>query len=141
MMKMESAKCLHSTGKAGGCPSQSEATARLVSISLRAGLSVEEIVAQLKGIRCPSTIRQKGVNCTSCPDAIARVIMKVSEYQKNSQTMPHLASEPVSPKNSLGKQKTRIAEDDGHTCPECGAEVQHEGGCVICRNCGYSKCS
>lgn len=130
-----------STGKAGGCPSQSEATARLVSISLRAGLSVEEIVAQLKGIRCPSTIRQKGVNCTSCPDAIARVIMKVSEYQKNSQTMPHLASEPVSPKNSLGKQKTRIAEDDGHTCPECGAEVQHEGGCVICRNCGYSKCS
>lgn len=128
-----------STGKAGGCPSQSEATARLVSISLRAGLSVDEIAAQLKGIRCPSTIRQQGMNCTSCPDAIARVILKVSEYRKHCQGTPHLGSEP-----SLGKtaqKKNRIAEDDGHTCPECGAEVQHEGGCVICRSCGYSKCS
>ena len=25
-------------------------------------------------------------------------------------------------------------------CPECGAPVVHEGGCVICRQCGYSKC-
>jgi hypothetical protein len=25
-------------------------------------------------------------------------------------------------------------------CPECSTPVQHEGGCVICRNCGYSKC-
>ena len=55
--------------------------------------------------------------------------------------MPHLGGEPsFGTKAAVGK-KTRIAEDDGHTCPECGAEVQHEGGCVICRNCGYSKCS
>jgi ribonucleoside-diphosphate reductase alpha chain len=25
-------------------------------------------------------------------------------------------------------------------CPECGKPVEHEGGCVICRHCGYSKC-
>ena len=25
-------------------------------------------------------------------------------------------------------------------CPECGARIEHEGGCVICRNCGFSKC-
>jgi ribonucleoside-diphosphate reductase alpha chain len=25
-------------------------------------------------------------------------------------------------------------------CPECGCEVEHEGGCVVCRSCGYSKC-
>ena len=25
-------------------------------------------------------------------------------------------------------------------CPECGGPVEHEGGCVICRNCGFSKC-
>ncbi len=131
-----------STGKAGGCPSQSEATARLISISLRAGLSVEEIVAQLRGIRCPSTIRQQGMHCTSCPDAIARVILKVSEYQKNSGGIPHLEADSEKAQAVSGKQRRpRITEDDGHTCPECGAEVQHEGGCVICRSCGYSKCS
>ena len=25
-------------------------------------------------------------------------------------------------------------------CPECGAELKHEGGCNICHSCGYSKC-
>ncbi|WP_278287565.1 hypothetical protein [Ruminiclostridium josui] len=25
-------------------------------------------------------------------------------------------------------------------CPECGKALEHEGGCVICRSCGYSKC-
>ena len=25
-------------------------------------------------------------------------------------------------------------------CPECGSRLEHEGGCVTCRNCGYSKC-
>ena len=59
------------TGKAGGCPSQSEATARLISVALRSGIKVEKLVDQLKGIRCPSTIRQPGMKCTSCPDAIS----------------------------------------------------------------------
>ncbi|MPM93134.1 hypothetical protein SDC9_140270 [bioreactor metagenome] len=25
-------------------------------------------------------------------------------------------------------------------CPECGSKIQHEGGCMICMNCGFSKC-
>ena len=53
-----------STGKAGGCPSQSEATARLVSVALRSGISINEVYDQLKGIRCPSTIRQQAVSYT-----------------------------------------------------------------------------
>ncbi len=80
-----------STGKAGGCPSQSEATARLASVALRSGMSVNEVYDQLKGIRCPSTIRQNGMNCTSCPDAIAKVLKKVDKYIKdgeNSRTAP-----------------------------------------------------
>lgn len=64
------------TGKAGGCPSQSEATARLASIAIRSGVSLEEIVDQLKGIRCPSCLRKEGVKATSCPDAIARCLMR-----------------------------------------------------------------
>ena len=65
------------TGKAGGCPSQSEATARLVSIALRSGIDVKTITSQLRGIRCLSTIRQKGMKWFLRPDAIARVIEKV----------------------------------------------------------------
>lgn len=27
-----------------------------------------------------------------------------------------------------------------NTCPDCGMELANEGGCVTCKNCGYSKC-
>src|SRR3989339_287033 len=72
------------TGRAGGCPSQSEATSRLVSIALRSGIDVTSIVEQLKGIRCPSTIRQKGLKVMSCPDAIGRLIEKVYKLQNGN---------------------------------------------------------
>ncbi|MGC2871673.1 vitamin B12-dependent ribonucleotide reductase [Ihubacter sp. mB4P-1] len=129
-----------STGKAGGCPSQSEATARLVSVALRSGISIQEVYDQLKGIRCPSTIRQQGMSCTSCPDAIAKVIMKVSKIiedqprEKASYEMP--AEQAVPQKHPI----VPASASEIHVCPECGNVVEHEGGCVICRNCGFSKC-
>ncbi|MCI9413631.1 MAG: vitamin B12-dependent ribonucleotide reductase [Clostridiales bacterium] len=125
------------TGKAGGCPSQSEATARLVSVALRSGLDVGTIVDQLRGIRCPSTIRQSGMKCTSCPDAIARVIQKVvaSEEFKAAGNPPAPAASAQAAPAEAPAVAAHIRE-----CPECGAPVEHEGGCVMCRNCGYSKC-
>ena len=76
------------TGRAGGCPSQSEATARLMSVALRAGVDSDELIRQLKGIRCPSTIRQQGMAVTSCPDAIAKAIEKVMQASKTNQMPP-----------------------------------------------------
>lgn len=125
-----------STGKGGGCPSQSEATARLASIALRSGISVEEILDQLKGIRCPSTVRQPGMQCTSCPDAIAKVIKKVYDLQKNG-VQPMAA--PFAP--AAKEEPKETASKAIKNCPECGSTLEHEGGCVVCRNCGYSKCS
>ena len=124
------------TGKAGGCPSQSEATARLASVALRSGMEVESIVDQLRGIRCPSTIRQPGLKCTSCPDAIAKTIERVykEQVQLGKWTAPTPRKSPP----------VREAADDApgkmHYCPECGARLEHEGGCVTCRQCGYSRC-
>ncbi len=147
------------TGKAGGCPSQSEAMSRLISISLRAGVNVDAIIAQLKGIRCPSTIRQRDLKILSCPDAIARVIEKVAKIQ-NGEKDKELNSQLHEPerlssncesqcekcslqdfcnnKNRQEQQEDEIAENK--QCPECGKRVEHESGCVVCRDCGYSKC-
>ncbi len=133
-----------STGKAGGCPSQSEATARLVSVALRSGISVQEIYDQLKGIRCPSTIRQQGMSCTSCPDAIAKVVAKVAKYieeHKAGGCPQSMEAERRTPVTSAPKMSTgEISSDNMHFCPECGTKLEHEGGCVICRSCGFSKC-
>lgn len=130
------------TGKAGGCPSQSEATARLASIALRSGIDVKSIVDQLKGIRCPSTIRQQGLKCTSCPDAIAKTIERVYKQQVELGKWPvvpefYSKSAPA-PELSVGLDEE--IKPIMKFCPECGAGLEHEGGCVMCRNCGYSKC-
>ncbi len=114
-------------GRAGGCPSQSEATSRLISQALRSGMDVDVLVDQLRGIRCHSTLRKGGdVKVLSCPDAIGRVLQKVARMQ----------SEDIAP---LLTQEERAA-GDGSECPECGEQLEHEGGCNICRSCGYSKC-
>ena len=31
-------------------------------------------------------------------------------------------------------------EATGEVCPECGAQIVREGGCFICKSCGYSRC-
>ncbi len=130
------------TGKAGGCPSQSEATARLVSIALRSGMDAKRIINELKGIRCPSTIRQNGMKCTSCPDGIARVIEKVLAMQSGdeAQAAP-VYTAPMAPAPAkLEEQPYEPVAARIRFCPECGAKVEHEGGCVSCRQCGFSRC-
>lgn len=137
------------TGRAGGCSSQSEATARLISIALRSGLSVDVITEQIKGIRCPACIRREGVNVMSCPDAIARVISKYSEVGidfANRQKGTRRAPLPLAKENAGQWEKpvedtvilTGAAPDN--ICPECGSQIHHECGCVVCTHCGYSKC-
>ncbi len=137
-----------STGKAGGCSSQSEATARLASVALRSGMNVDEIYNQLKGIRCPSTTRLGGMSCTSCPDAIARVVKKVARHiEQNEAASTFLTPEPpvgtakkhTREPRSFGPKHT-TDEPEGRQCPECGKALAHEGGCVICRSCGFSRC-
>ncbi len=128
-----------STGKGGGCPSPSEAPARLVSIALRSGVKPDEILDQLRGIRCPSTVRQPGMKCTSCPDAIAKVVKRVDALIKTmpkghaTAAMPGVTA-PPSPAATPAEAKF------AKFCPECGSPLEHEGGCVACRSCGYSKC-
>ncbi len=139
-----------STGKAGGCPSQSEATARLVSIALRSGVDPQEILDQLRGIRCPSTIRQPGMKCTSCPDAIAKVVKRVDQYIREmppeSKDAQHLLTNAAAPggsttrKGPAGPRASDAEAKHAKFCPECGSPLEHEGGCVSCRSCGFSKC-
>ena len=131
------------TGRAGGCPSQSEATSRLVSIALRSGMDEKAIVEQLKGIRCPSTIRQKGLKVLSCPDAIGRLIEKVSNHRSGNGSVHAEIAVPAAQRfirPTPNPVRPETEGDNSHDCPECGEVMEHEGGCRICRSCGYSKC-
>ncbi len=116
-------------GKAGGCASSNtEALGRLISLALKKGASPQEVVEQLKGIRChvPYGI---GPNATlSCADAIGKAIER--RYVKGAAAQALAAPEP----------QLSLVEVAQGACPDCGGSVEHEGGCVVCRVCGYSKC-
>ena len=104
-------------GKAGGCAAcQLEAESRLISLALRAGISPDAIVKQLAGIRCPQPTWQDGGQILSCPDAVAKVLKAAGNLEIESE------------------QETIM------TCPECGAALEPEEGCLLCRSCGFSKC-
>ena len=62
-------------GKAGGCAdAQLESVGRLISLSLRSDVKPQQIIKQLKAIRCPNPQFARGGPILSCPDAIAKAI-------------------------------------------------------------------
>jgi ribonucleoside-diphosphate reductase alpha chain len=127
-------------GKSGGVlAAKSEAICRLVSLALRAGISTEAIIEQLKGIRGPMpTVSKLGV-IHSLPDAISKIL---AVHTKQGQTQLTEFEEPTNQaKLDAGKSKDSIA-DAGvlPECPECSGILEISEGCVVCHNCGFSKC-
>jgi ribonucleoside-diphosphate reductase alpha chain len=106
-----------------GCAALTEAVGRLISIAIRSGIDLESIKDQLKGIRCATCIADPETHVLSCPDAIAKAI----DYYFD------------------GTDKFELGATSGPrslvVCPECGEIMEPEGGCYLCRHCGYSKCS
>jgi ribonucleoside-diphosphate reductase alpha chain len=112
-------------GKAGGCAaSQSEAIGRLVSLALRCNIAPEEITKQLKGISCHQPAWAKGGKISSCADAIAKAVENFRLVESDC--------------GGNGK-KGEVAMMIG-ACPDCGGAVEHEGGCAVCHDCGFTKC-
>jgi ribonucleoside-diphosphate reductase alpha chain len=109
--------------KGGGCESQSQATCRVISASMRKGVSPEILVDQLKSIRCTSTLvakkDNKDIKVLSCPDAIAKAI---------EQFLGDVVID------------NKAEEIKGDLCPDCGCKLVNESGCRMCYNCGYTKC-
>jgi ribonucleoside-diphosphate reductase alpha chain len=119
-----------SMGKSGGCAaSQSEALSRIISSALRAGVDPEAIVKQLRGIRCPSPAWAQGGKVLSCADAVGIALEHYTQWCETG-----MASVAVT------ETTDRLTNLSG-ACPECGGAVEHEGGCMVCRACGYSKCA
>ncbi len=112
-----------SMGKAGGCASsQAEAIGRLISLALRSNIDPHEIVKQLKGVRCNQPVWHAGGPVLSCSDAIAKALEK---YHSKGD-------------GGNGKHDKEVIFIGA--CPECGGAVEHEGGCAVCHNCGFTKC-
>jgi ribonucleoside-diphosphate reductase alpha chain len=104
-------------GKSGkDTQAHTEALGRLISLSLRSGVPLRDIIEQLKGIGGSQPICEDDGDgiILSLPDAIAQGLER-----------------------ALGET---VEIKSGDMCPSCGAPLVHEEGCMRCMSCDYSKC-
>lgn len=109
-------------GKAGSdVVAFTEAIARLISLALRCGVSIDEIVTQLEGIGGARSVGFGPNRIMSVPDAIGQALRKLTLVE---------SGDPV----SNGSHQLEL-------CPDCGtcALIRAEG-CLKCEACGFSEC-
>ncbi len=99
---------------------KAEAIGRLVSLALRSGIDVRDVVKQLKGIGGEHPVFQKKGLLLSIPDAVGWVLE--NRYLQGQK--------PDNVYTGLNKP----------FCPECRAELIFQEGCLVCQACGYTKC-
>ena len=127
-------------GKAGGnAAAQSEAICRLISLALRSSIDPQEVIKVLKGISGPAPVWENGEQILSTPDAIGKALER--HLQRRLEGDPITAPVPVAAAHSAPPAAPTAATTKTlTTCPECGSTVSHEGACLSCKHCGWSKC-
>lgn len=158
-------------GKAGGFFSaQTEAITRLISLALRSNVAIEEIIAQIKGIRGPDVSFSDGGVIFSLPDAVAKVLDKhikradkqmtldfpgrgakvegstttETDIKMEEKIVETVSEEKIKTNGTLTYKKTQkvsIANlGNAPVCPSCANMLVFAEGCQKCESCGYSKC-
>jgi ribonucleoside-diphosphate reductase alpha chain len=105
-------------GKSGASEmAKAEAISRLASMLLRCSVDPMAIVDQLERIVGGSPIFDQNGTIYSIPDAVAKVLKRHLSLITET-TVPHMMK-----------------------CPECGSHnLQAEGSCTKCLNCGWKSC-
>lgn len=137
-------------GSTGGCANFMVGLSRMISLACRGGVKIEDIADQLQSTgACPSyASRTATKHDTSkgacCPMAVGNALMEMwnemKERIEKGNSIIALANSDSQISNSESRTSFNPEANNGAKCPECGSELIQEGGCVICKSCGWSKC-
>ena len=122
-------------GKAGGTvAAQTEAISRLISLALRSGVDPNSVISQLKGISGPNPTWEDGQLILSTPDAIGRALETFLDGEEAPNSKKKVQFE-------IADESPIRTEPQGMYCKECESHgIVDEGGCLLCKDCGWSKC-
>ena len=136
-----------SKGSSGGCNNFMIGLSRMISLSCRGGIDIYSIVDQLKSSgTCPSyAVRRATKHDTSkgscCPVAIGNALIEMYDELQMELGLrdenEEIDIEIVTSKNP-DINTNNISQKP--KCPQCGEELIFEGGCNICKSCGWSRC-
>ena len=128
-----------SKGSTGGCNNFMVGLSRMISLACRGGIDIYSIVDQLMSSgTCPSyAVRRATKHDTSkgscCPVAIGNALIDMYH-----EMLDDLGVEEE--KTDEEKPKAETKEESSPRCPECGGKLVFEGGCNVCKDCGWSRC-
>ncbi|MBE6526903.1 MAG: adenosylcobalamin-dependent ribonucleoside-diphosphate reductase [Thermoplasmata archaeon] len=124
-------------GSTGGCNNFMIGLSRMISLAARSGCDINSVVDQLKSCgSCPSyTVRTFTKKDTSkgscCPMAVGWALIDMHDEMMRQVKSSNL----VAPPKEAEPKKTVI-----NPCPKCGDELTFQGGCNVCKSCGWTKC-
>ena len=125
-----------SKGSSGGCNNFMIGLSRMISLASRGGIDIYSIIDQLNSCgTCPSyAVRSATKRDTSkgscCPVAIGNALLDM--YKTMQEEIGGCEEESICD----GCNDVKVS----NPCPQCGEELSFEGGCNICKSCGWSKC-
>jgi ribonucleoside-diphosphate reductase, adenosylcobalamin-dependent len=131
-----------SKGSEGGCLNFATGLSRMISYAVRSGADFNGVIDQLKSCgACPSyAVRAATKKDTSkgscCPIAISYALKEMHDEVVEELLLNESSDESTSDVSiSLIMDKPKVP-----ACPECGEGLFFEGGCNVCKSCGWSKC-
>ena len=133
-----------SKGSTGGCNNFMIGLSRMISLAARAGVSIHDIIDQMNSTGvCPSyAIRKATKHDTSkgscCPMAVGNALLEM--WQEMQDELAQKPDQEEGEKPFLSAVDLTPDEYGKIKCPECGEALVHEGGCNICKSCGWSRC-
>ncbi len=135
-------------GSSGGCEKNLTAMTRLISAGLRGGVPLEYILDQLESCGgCSAYVTRRATHKdtspgSSCATAIAIALREMQKIAYTDTLDVESAEEnaDLEQENDDETVADNIYDIDVPKCPECGAELTIEGGCNVCKSCGWSKC-
>ncbi|MDH4070186.1 MAG: hypothetical protein OEV30_07160, partial [Ignavibacteria bacterium] len=89
----------------------------------------------------PMPVWDNGTQILSTPDAIAKAMERFIEHRESAgKTVEKKAPPAKEAAPPPTKSTTASGPRTMTACPECGSNVEHVSGCVLCYNCGWSRC-
>ena len=108
------------SGGTGGCEAGNQALGRSISLSLRNGVNIRDIIKNLNKVKCPAALKVIKSEGKSCSDIVGKLLQEYMPDEDIDET-------PLS--------------TSYETCPDCKKKTLiREAGCKVCHSCGYSKC-
>ena len=135
-------------GSTGGCANFMTGLSRMVSLLCRAGVDIMTIKDQLDSTGvCPSYATRRATHHDTsagscCPMAIGNALVDMwHEMQEGINDDEDDMVDAADCASAVpSEQQVSNNGNNAVACPECGNELVFEGGCNICKNCGWSKC-